>query len=465
MIEYLLFVFVLLGFVPLLYLTLQAMIFKGKWEYVVYFLLAYLPFHISVLSIVYQVSYSSIPVTFFQLTKDLLVILAFLLFILYHKNIFEYPFRLNRVDKIFSAFIGLAFIYLFLPLGEATFISKVLYFKNMLIPALVYFLGRNTTFNDREINSVFRFIFIIAIAAFIFNIVEGVLDTHLQSFTGYALFIQGINQIEPTGNFGLQWTFETQAITKRFASFFADPLELASSVLMAFAAGLIWFLTTKREYSFFYLLVMFCSLGSLIFSASRAAFAAFFIMIFFIAMVFRLYKLILFGISVALLFVVYILFFASEDFYFFVLDTLTFQNASSIGHVVEWLTALDSMIESPFGIGLAMSGNLGSVTDEVRIGGENQFLIYGVQLGFLGMILYILLLAYGISYSIKVFRKEENVMTARVAFTGASVKIGMLLPLFTANAEMYAYVSWISWWMIGYAMNHYANGKMQDGKA
>ncbi|WP_373522657.1 O-antigen ligase domain-containing protein, partial [Aquiflexum sp.] len=353
MIEYLLFIFVLLGFVPLLYMTLKAMIFKGKWEYVVFFLLAYLPFHISVLSIVYQVSYSNIPVTFFQLTKDILVILAFLLFILYHKNIFEYPFRLNRVDKIFSAFIGLAFLYLLLPLGETGFVNKALYFKNMLIPSMVYFLGRNTKFDDKEISTVFKIIFTIAIAAFIFNIVEGVLDTHLQSFTGYAIFNQGINQIQPSGNFGLQWTFETQAITKRFASFFADPLELASSVLMGFAAGLIWFLTTKREYSFFYILVMLCAMGSLFFSASRAAFAAFFIMIFFIAMVFRLYKLILLGLVLALAFVLYILFFASEDFYFFVVDTITFQNASSVGHVLEWFQALDSMIENPFGIGLA----------------------------------------------------------------------------------------------------------------
>jgi hypothetical protein len=465
LIEYLLFIVVLLGFVPLLYLTLQAMVFQGKWEYVVFFLLAYLPFHISVLSIVYQATNSAIPVTFFQLTKDILVILAFLLFLLYHKNIFEYPFRLNRVDKIFSVFIGLAFLYMLLPLGETGFINKVLYFKNMMIPAIVYFLGRNTKFNDREVSRVFRIIFIIAIAGFVFNIVEGALDTHIQSYTGYAMFNQGINQIDPSGNFGLQWTFETQAITKRFASFFADPLELASSILMGFAAGLIWFLTTKREYSFFYLAVMFCAMGSLFFSASRAAFAAFFIMIFFIAMVFRLYKLILFGLAVALAFVFYILFFASEDFYFFVVDTITFQNASSVGHVLEWLLALDSMIESPFGIGLAMSGNVGSVTEEVRIGGENQFLIYGVQIGFLGMALYILLLYYSISYCLRVFREEENVMTARVAFTAASVKIGMLLPLFTANAEMYAYVSWISWWMVGYSMNHYPKGKTSHEEA
>jgi hypothetical protein len=154
--------------------------------------------------------------------------------------------------------------------------------------------------------------------------------------------------------------------------------------------------------------------------------------------------------------VVFVVFFASEDFYYFVVDTLTFQNASSVGHVLEWLNALESMIENPLGVGLAMSGNSGSVSEDARIGGENQFLIYGVQMGFLGMFLYIFLLAFSIRRSIKVFRQTENVMSARIAFTAAAVKTGLLLPLFTANAELYTYVSWISWWMVGYAMNEYS---------
>ena len=232
---------------------------------------------------------------------------------------------------------------------------------------------------------------------------------------------------------------------------------------MGFAAGLIWFLTSKKEDSFPYILVMICTMASLFFSSSRAAFGAFFIMIFFIALIFKLHKLILFGLGLVLTFVVFVIFFASEDFYFFVIDTLTFQNASSVGHVLEWITALESMIENPFGVGLAMSGNSGSVTDEVRVGGENQFLIYGVQLGFLGMFLYILLLGYSITRSIRVFRLTDNVMSARLAFTGAAVKTGLLLPLFTANAEMYLYISWVSWWVIGYTMNEYS--KIKYGKA
>lgn len=437
--------------------TVQKMIFKGKWSYFIFFLALYLPFYITSLSIIYLATRSSELVNLFQIVKELIVLIAVLVFIFYQRKLFDYPFRLKSTDWLMISFLGLAAVYLFLPLGQASFLNKALYYKSILIPGLVYFLGRNTRFDNIELGRLFQIIFGIAIAAFLLNVVESyILGAHIQQFTGYALFNQNINDIDPTGNFGLTWTFETQSVTKRLASFFSDPLEMASSVLMGFSAGLIWFLTSKKEYNWFYIVVMVCSLGSLIFSASRAAFAAFFIMIFFLALVFGLYKLIGAGIIALVGFALYVVFFASEDFYFFVLDTLTFESTSSVGHVVEWVLALDSMIGNPFGIGLAMSGNAGSVTDELRVGGENQFLIYGVQLGWIGMFLYLFTITSGVILSLRVFYKTENVMEARIAFVAATVKVGLLLPLFTANAEMYTYVAWLTWWMIGYSVQCYS---------
>lgn len=440
--------------------VVQEMIFRGRWSYFIFFLVAFLPFYITSLSVVYLATQSAEVVGMFQILKEVIVLVAILVFLFYQKGIFDYPFRLQSTDWMMLAFLSLGFLYLLLPLGEASFINKALYYKSMLIPGLVYFLGRNTRFSEIEIGWIFKIIFAVAIGAFLVNCVESfLLDAHLQQLTGYALYNQAINDIDPSGNFGLTWTFETQAVTKRLASFFSDPLELASSVLMGFAAGLIWFLTSKKEYNWPYLLVMACSLGSLVFSASRAAFGAFFIMIFFVALVFKLYKLIGAGFLVLVCFGVYVIGFASDDFYFFVLDTITFENSSSLGHVVEWLLALDSMVANPLGIGLAMSGNFGSVEDELRVGGENQFLIYGVQLGWIGMMLYIVALATGIRNSIRVFHSTENTSIARVAFTGAVVKVGLLLPLFTANVEIYTYVSWITWWMIGFSINEYSKLK------
>jgi hypothetical protein len=444
--------------------TLQEMIVKGKWTYFIFFLAAFLPIYITYLSLTYLNTRSEVLVTVFQALKDGVVGIALVVAILFQKKPAEYTFRPQSTDWLMGSFLIIAFCFLILPIGEVPFLTKASYFKGMLLPGLAYFLGRNTVFDERELSRFFSMIFIVAILAFAVNLMEQfVLQAHIQQHTGYALYNQVINDTYPTGNFGLSWTFETQALTKRLASFFADPLELASSVLLGFAAGLIWFLTSKREEGFPYLVVMLCSMGSLFFSSSRSAFGGFFIMLFFIAVVFKLYRLILFGFSLVTAFVIFVVFFASDDFYYFVIDTLTFQNASSVGHVVEWVIALESMIENPFGVGLAMSGNSGSVTDEVRIGGENQFLIYGVQLGFIGMFLYILILGFSISRSIRVFRGTENVMTARLAFTAAAVKTGLLFPLFTANAELFAYVNWITWWMVGYAMNEYS--KIKDGAA
>src|SRR5690606_15526059 len=213
-----------------------------------------------------------------------------------------------------------------------------------------------------------------------------------------------------------------------------------------------------------YVLAMVAAVGSLVFSASRAAFAAFFVMVVFIAVVFKLYRLLALGSTAFLMFVLYVIFWASDDFYYFVYDTITFQNASSVGHVLEWIIGLESMISNPLGIGLAMSGNSASVEEDLRISGESQFLIYGVQLGFIGLILYIAILGLGIAKSLRVFRNSDNVGNARVAFVAAVTKFGLLLPLFTANAELYLYVSALSWWMLGYSMKEYNNIKLAERK-
>jgi hypothetical protein len=440
----------------LLFVTLDRIIFKGKWEWSIIFLCLYLPFYTTILSLVYTTTSSGVALSIFQYLKEFVILLGVLSFLVYQKDIFGYGFRFNIVDKLFLAFFGLATVYLFLPLGEAGFFSKLLYLKNTLIIGVVYFFGRNSKFSSDQLKVFFQCIMAVAIAAFLVNVVEAfVLKSHLQAHTGYAEYNYIINGEEPTGNYGLTWTFETQSTAKRLASFFSDPLEMASSVLLGFSVGLILYLTSKREDYLLYVVVMLCAVGSLFFSSSRAAFGAFFVMLFYISVVFRLYKLIFAGFAMLVSFVVYVLFFASEDFYWFVVDTITFQNASSVGHVIEWLVALESMMESPLGVGLAMSGNVGSVDADVRVGGENQFLIYGVQLGWLGMLLYILMLGYGIAVSLRVFRKTPNVQAARIAFVAASVKFGLLLPLFTANAEMYAYVSWITWWMVGYSVQEY----------
>ena len=96
-----------------------------------------------------------------------------------------------------------------------------------------------------------------------------------------------------------------------------------------------------------------------------------------------------------------------------------------------------------------MSGNASGVDQAIKVGGENQFLIFGVQMGILGLILYISLLYLAIKTSIQAFRKSLNPNEQIIPFVAGTTKFALLLPLCTANAELYLFVSLISWWLVG----------------
>ncbi len=433
---------------------------QGREEYLLVFICLYLPFYTTILSVVYLQTSSQLAVAFFQYAKELAILLTILVMVFYKNDFFSYGFKLHLMDYVFLAFIGLCFLYLILPLGQAGVFQKITYFKNIFVLVLMYFFGRNMRMKDVTPEKVVSIMLSIALAAFVLNLFEVAIGTHFQSFTGYAKYNEDINNTEPTGNYYLSWTFETQTGQQRFASFFSNPLELASAVLLAFPAALIMYLGARQPVNKWrYALLMGCILASLWFSFSRASTIALLSQIFFIAIIFRYYFLILSGVALAGLAVLYFFFWASKDIQDFVYETITFQNASSLGHLMSWLEGIQSMISSPFGIGLAMSGNGRGVDEALRVGGENQFIIFGVQLGVIGLFLYVLLLFLAILYSFKAYRQARSKEERVIPFIAGAVKFGLLLPLFTANAELYLYISLISWWMVGYSVSLYYKQK------
>src|SRR5690606_6617296 len=166
------FLLVTLYVVGLTFYAFNKIVFKGQWEYIIIFMCLYLPFYTTILSIVYQATGSPVVVAVFQYLKELFLLLGLVSFILYKKDLFGYGFKLNVVDKLFITFLSLAVIYAFLPLGEASFINKVLYLKNTLLMGAFYFFGRNTHWGDVQIAQLFKCVMIIAILAVCLNAVE-----------------------------------------------------------------------------------------------------------------------------------------------------------------------------------------------------------------------------------------------------------------------------------------------------
>ena len=147
-----------------------------------------------------------------------------------------------------------------------------------------------------------------------------------------------------------------------------------------------------------------------------------------------------------------------------IIDTLKFENTSSLGHLVEWIEGILSIFENPLGIGLAMSGNASGVDQAIKVGGENQFLIFGVQMGVLSIITYSLIIFFVIKRSCKVyFMCSTN--DKHISFIVACTKFGLLLPLLIANAELYLFVSLTTWFFAGYIESRYTQLKFEKNKS
>ena len=403
---------------------------------------------------------SMLLVNLIQYSKEGIIFSAMAIWFLGQKKLVNKQWSISVLDSLFLAFLGLAFLFFLLGLGEATVVNRAIYLKNILLIGVFYFLGRNVRLSFTQWNGAFKAIFITTVIASIVIVIEKISGTHFHSISGHIDYYSFIEAKDLEGSYGLGWTFEAAGGAPRYGSFFAHPLELAASMLMVGSIGLIYFISVPyRTNKYKYLFILFCTIVCLLLSYSRAAFASFFLMLGFIAFLLRYYKIIGIGVVILTLIGFYIVFFSANEILYFVLDTISFENSSSVTHLMDWLEAVESMLSNPMGIGLAMSGNAGGVEKDLIVGGENQYLIYGVQMGFLGMFLYMGMLFYGIRNSWRAFRKSKTRQEGIVPFVAASVKFGMLLPLFTANAEAYLYISLVSWWLIGAAETTYQNSR------
>src|SRR5205085_11034048 len=108
---------------------------------------------------------------------------------------------------------------------------------------------------------------------------------HLQTFTGYAAYNYRFFGQEPSGSYGLSWTFEVFDIgqsAKRFASFFSNPLEFAAATLLSTAvlAALYTTQNNKLKADTFGLIALICTLFAIFSALSRASLISYFLLVY-----------------------------------------------------------------------------------------------------------------------------------------------------------------------------------------
>ncbi len=363
--------------------------------------------------------------------------------------------RPHVIDYAVGAYLLYTALYVILPIGEFGFSARLLAFKSTSFFAFVYCAGRLIDIRTLEIKKYFHFILVLAIAAASLVLYESAIDQHFQSMTGYSEYVYDFFGQEPEGNYGLTWTFErAENGLKRFASFFSDPLEHASATLLSVSviAGLFTQKNNVFNPSKLGMLAIMASLTSVMFSLSRSSMASYFLIVYVYAFITNR-KYILHGchLAVAAAFIYFAFVIADKGFYEYIVSTFTLQDASALGHVLAWIAGLEAMISSPLGLGLGTSGRV-AVSLGSTVGGENQFIILGVQVGFIGVLLYIFIHFAAIFYAYKWFPHLEG-RERMVALTVFLLKIGISLPLFTANLDSYSYLTYINWFLTGVFIN------------
>lgn len=411
------------------------------------FLIIGLPIYTTSLSVALQSGFGDL-IPYMQPFKELLILITL------GVSIWELDKRVKfqTIDYLILAYFSYTLLYVFLPIGQYGLGNKVIAFKSSSFFTLIYFSGRLFDPTKIYISKYFNYILVVFIAAAGILLFEIIINQHFQTLTGYADFNFYYFNQEPTGNYGLSWTFETSTGLRRFASFFANPLEFAAATLLAFAvlAGLYTDDDDKIVIDKLGVIAVVATQFAIFFALSRSSLASYFIMIFIYALITKkkqLLNIIYAGIVIVAIYFVFFMLVLNPDLYEFIYETITFTNPSSVGHILAWIEGIQAIAAHPLGLGLGESGRV-AVSLSDATGGENQYIIIGVQTGIIALVLYLWMHIYFIKACWKWYPNLKG-KEKKVCLSLLLMKIGFIIPLFTSELESSVYISYISWFLSG----------------
>lgn len=423
---------------------------KGNRQEVLVYLIFGLSVYTTALSITFNFGYRNfLPVL--QSFKELIIAIVFIASLWNLKRKLHFHF----VDYAVACFFAYTLLYAILPIGEQGLVNRLIAFKTTSFFALVYATARLINPRQIFISKYFHYIMSLAIFTAIVLIYEIRHDQHLQSLIGLADYNYYIFNLEPSGHYGLSWTFESQGGFKRFASIFASPLEHAGATLIALAViGAVY---TRDNYKFKPDLMgwaaFLATALSITFAISRSAFISYFIIIYFYSIITHKKLLLRFIHYGAVLVIAYFIYYLTQEDRYdelvqdVIIDTLNFTHPSSVGHVLEWVQGIMSIYSNPLGIGMGASGRIGGSLGE-NVGGENQYIIIGVQAGIIALTLY-LSIYISLIKTAKKWYKRLSKKERQLCLFILLIKIGFIIPSLTSETESSVYISYITWFLTG----------------
>jgi hypothetical protein len=425
-------------------------VLKGNREGILIFLIFGLSIYTTAMSVTFMLGLK-VLIPLFQFFKEILILSVFILNIINLK----YRPRFHIIDYAILAFFLCLIVYTILPIGQLSFGNRLLALKSNGFYIVVYFTGRLFDPKAIYINKYFNYIILLTIAAGVVLAVELLMYRQLQLFTGYADYCYYYFNIEPDGLFGLGTTFDSDSGYRRFGSFFTNPLEHAIATLLALSVIMALYTSDDNKFRITNtgMLALCASFLSILFALSRAPLASYFVILYAYALITKkryITNSIHAAFGLGAIYLVY-LFLQFENNHSgiiaVIMNTVNFTDPSSIGHLEQWAEGIAAMIEHPMGLGLGSSGRVAGSLGE-NVGGENQFIIIGVQAGIIAAFLYLYVYIMFIKTSLKWLPKLKG-KERKVCMTILLLKIGFFISLLTSEVESSSYLSYMNWFLSG----------------
>ncbi|MGK2963434.1 MAG: O-antigen ligase family protein [Gemmatimonadaceae bacterium] len=133
----------------------------------------------------------------------------------------------------------------------------------------------------------------------------------------------------------------------------------------------------------------------------------------------------------------------------FVWYTLSWQEGSSVSHVNDWMNGIAIFFQNPWGMGLGTADQTAVRAGLRHLTGDNLYLKYGVELGALGLSLFVLIIVSLGRSAMKVYRNGTTWAQKRMGITIWLAAIGISINGITAVVFNSITLGWLFFWLAG----------------
>ena len=336
--------------------------------------------------------------------------------------------------------------------GVAMPVSARLYgLRDAVYFSLLYFVGRATPDVVRD-ERVLKALFLVGVVTSGVAVVERLFVTpqmlvllgaaqYFQEFLGVAPFTAGNVYGLPTN----YWVMIGNQLVQRAGSTYLSSQGFAIPFLIIMPAATVWLLARRRA------AVAWLGYGvlwlGLLLTITRMTIVACLLQALAIAATRRRWGLIT-GVGAVAMLAFGCALLVVPGLATYIWETLTWQSASSVSHVGDWIEGMENALRYPFGAGLGTADQTAVRFGVDPLAGDNQYLKYAVELGVVGLGLHLATMAGAVLTGAKCWRGGKDVQ-ADYGIIVAAAALGILLNALTAVVFNAMPLTYVFFWLLG----------------